>query len=494
MIELKRGQQLPYFKNKPLLRTKIAAFGQGAGKVADIFAQFKTDDGKAAYEVFAFNSNDADLASLQHIAPTNRVSLKLDGFGKNPASATRRFKREPELRKKVADFVSRLNYNEDGSVDDLHLYIAAMGGGTGTSTIYEAVTEHYNQIILPVAQELIEKKSALWNEDPEYYADQNELLLEVMEDLSDRVPKLGLILITPPHREGADTMAQSYNYSAKLWALATGSAISPIGFLNFPDNEYFFNEFMKLSTEEQNAYKSVHNWANEQIAYAFHGILTSCGLSTSSKLLDRQDMKRLLLEDTGTLTISHSRNRGLRPDSTVAEIVQQFENLVGTNILHQALPLVEEVETGTGEKEQRARQFTNLGVISVTDIAASRINGETASANVLNMLTDKLAVVGNVFDSFLSTANMNESSAYLISKVNTLPDHLDALRKEHEKVVEKAKSLESIQVDVKTIQKQVNFNLGADMFAKIPQIEKEPKPVVNKPDISALQGLLNLKK
>lgn len=499
MSELKRGKQPYYFKNKPLLRTKIVAFGQAAGKIADIFAQFETTEGKASYEVFALNSNDADLDSLKHISPANRYSLGVDGFGKDPKTATRTINRSPEMQAIIKDFVRKINTYPDNQVDDLHLYIAAMGGGTGTSTIHAALKEYIENYVDPIFKPLVAEKMEEWKADPTLFDGAEDLLSEVKQIVAEKLPRIGLVLITPPYNEGGEVLRQAYNYASKIYN-ETAKAESPVGFINFPDNHFFHEEFKKLSSDEHDAYKSVHNWANEQIAYAFHGILTACGLAESSKLLDRKDMKRLLLEDKGTLLISHSSKYGVGSSATINDVVSQFEKLVGTNILHDALPLVEVQENAeTGEKEEVVRRFTNLGVISVTDIAAGRIDGETASSNVLSMLSEKLKVAGTVFDSFLPTVNNNESTAYLISKINTPPDHLANLRSQYEDVKGAVEEQKSIVVQTGIINERLNLN-NEDALSQLeimlgktpvqPEVKKEEK-IISQAELDKLASLFD---
>ena len=95
--------------------------------------------GNGIYNCLALNSNDGDLKGLKYIPVDNRVSLNLGGLGKNPQKAMKILEENEEVSDKLKNFIQK----EVRVVDDLVLFCAGLGGGTGTSTIIKAIEEFY---------------------------------------------------------------------------------------------------------------------------------------------------------------------------------------------------------------------------------------------------------------------------------------------------------------------------------------------------------------
>lgn len=470
-----------YFKNTPLLNTKIGVFGQGGGRIGDVFASYTKDSKERSYKVLALNSNDADFSVLQHIDSENRVSLGLGGLGKNPERALRMFSRDPKLSNEIDNFVLRL-HESDGEKDDLILLIATLGGGTGTSTLLAAIDANKRLINDKLFNEEKEKMieevgMAEMTANPEYY------MQEILENTEMRMTKIGVIAVTPPGHEGADVLRQSYNFISKLWKASSNPRYG-IAFIHCPDNDYFFKKFNDLGTNIQKAYKSVHDWSNKQIADTLHGILTACGQEGSEVILDKADLKRLFTEGMGALTFSKSEME-VTPETTNADIVDQFKKLMGTNILQEDLPLKEEGANGV----EIGRKFSNLGVVSVVDNCAKNVIGDTVAANILNALTKDVNVVGAAINGFTKTPNQFKSTAYVVYKFTSLPPHIQRLIDKHNQVVDAESEVEGIKAQVGVVSKQIDYNqnvgfdfLGDDDGGLLDFGKRKPAPKATKPN------------
>lgn len=464
-----------YFKNTPLLNTKIAVFGQGGGRIGDSFAAFTKNDNSRAYEVLALNSNEADFSVLQNIPSDKRFSLDLGGLGKNPERALRMFSKDKVLSQKIDDFVLRLHKDDN---TDMYLYIATLGGGTGTSTILAAIEAHKRLINDKIFEEEKQKLIAevgmeAMASSPEYY------MQEIIDNADMRMTKIGVIVVAPPNHEGADVLRQSYNFVSKLWKAATNPRYG-IAFVDCPDNEYFFRKFNELGTEVQKTYKSVHEWANNQIADTYHSILTACGQDGSEVILDKADLKRLFTEGMGAIAFSKSEIE-IKAETTNADIVDQFKKLLGTNILQDNLPLKETHDDGT----EVGRKFSNLGVISVVDNCARNVVGDTVASNILSALTKEVNVVGATINGFTKTPNQFKSTAYVIYKFTSLPPHIQRLIEKHNQVVGDESEVTGIKAQVGLVSRQVDYNqnvsfdfLGDDDGSSLLDVSRpKPKPV-----------------
>ena len=137
--------------NPPSINMTIVGYGQAGSRIADKFAAYRTHDGKAVYNCLALNSNDGDLEELRYIPQDSRISLKLGGLGKNPEKAYHILEQNEQAKETLKEFITQKVRVQDSLV----LFIAGLGGGTGTATIVKAIEEFHEFYNLRLVKQVL---------------------------------------------------------------------------------------------------------------------------------------------------------------------------------------------------------------------------------------------------------------------------------------------------------------------------------------------------
>ncbi len=221
----------------------MVGFGQAGSRMADEFAAYQDTEGKSTYNCLALNSNDGDLEGLKNIPELNRVSLNLGGLGKNPEKAIEILQENEEVKEKLKSFIREKVRPED----QLVLFFAGLGGGTGTSTIVKSIEEFYDFQNKPlIIKEFAKMKATIPAE--ELRKNQQKYANLALEKASEKFVKIGVIVTLPLRTDGADVLRQVNDFAQRIWKLAQNPA-KGIAFVTFADNQHFYDQFKKTFTE-----------------------------------------------------------------------------------------------------------------------------------------------------------------------------------------------------------------------------------------------------
>lgn len=238
-----------FLKNEVAVKMTMVGFGQAGTRMVDKFAEYKHTDGTAVYNCLALNSNDGDLAELKNVPKSNQVSLKLGGLGKNPERAVKVLESNEEAKDKLKEFITE----RVRPTDELVLFFAGLGGGTGTSTIIQAIEEFsafHNKPV--IAEEL--KSMAMKIPREELIKNQQKYARIAFNNAIERKDfiKMGIVVTLPVRADGPDVLRQVNKFSQEIWKLANDPA-KGVAFVVFADNQHFYDEFKGLNENEKKA-------------------------------------------------------------------------------------------------------------------------------------------------------------------------------------------------------------------------------------------------
>lgn len=412
-------------ESNPALKIKVFSFGQAGNRIADRFASYKTEDGQQAYECFALNSNAGDLRELKHIPDTHQVDLALGGLGKNPEAAMRVLKGQ-DVQDKMHSFLA----NKVSTDDDLVLFTVGLGGGTGTSTVIQAI-EHFNTIynmpIIKKAINLVIKKVG-----QEVYEGDRAKYNKVAFDLAQKqFVKIGVVAVLPVRNDGPDVLRQVNKFALQLWDLAQNPK-NGIAFVTFADNQLFYDNYKKLSVEDKNIYGSYRDYANAEIADTIHEINALAAYGGASLVMDKSDLKRSLTEGLGCLSISrYSQHivRGVKQQ----ELKSLFKNVPGN--LHGQI--------ATKDKNGNNKEVHHVSLMASIDVKAKLEGNGGFMDEVADEFIAKTPIKGTVFKGYVETDNDRDATAYVLFKTNGLPPRLETgLVEEYEEHKEKMRQVQ----------------------------------------------------
>lgn len=430
-----------FTNNSPAISMTMVGFGQAGTRMADSFAAIKKTDGTPVYNCLALNSNDGDLEGLKYISKSNRVSLNLGGLGKNPEKALRVIEENEDAKEKLKQFITdRVRPN-----DELVLFFAGLGGGTGTSTIIKAIEEFNDFHNKPIIkQELIKLQQKTPPAD--FKANLKKYMAQAVKNAADKTVKIGIVVTLPVRDDGPDVLRQVNDFTQRIWKLAKDKS-KGIAFVVYADNQHFSDEFEKLPSNERQGLgvDNYRDYANLQIKDSIHELNTATTGGGTSVTFDKQDFKRLILEHTGCLVINKV-SRDIKAINNEFDMKDMFMESIKGSTLHQPVELLEKQEDGSFV----ASKVHHVGLLAVIapdkDIPSSFMDISKKS------VTEELPINGTVFNGYLVERNHRKGIVYTVFKTEALPTRLakglveeynDFLERQR-KFVYKSSAIESI--------------------------------------------------
>lgn len=477
-----------FITNNPAINMTIVGFGQAGSRIADEFASFKKSDGTPIYNCLALNSNDGDLEGLQYISASNRVSLKLGGLGKNPEKAIKVLEENKEANEILKDFIHKKVRSED----QLVLFFAGLGGGTGTATIVKAISEFYDYHNKPlIKEELIKIKNNV--SDEEFRANGKKYLAQAMKQATERFVKIGVIATLPLRSDGPEVLRQVSDFSKQIWNIANDPT-KGIAFVTFADNQHFYDKFKDIPEKQRNGVDNYRDYANKEISSIFHELNTATTSGGSTVILDSEDFKRAITEHTGSLVLSKVEV----PTNVVNDskaVAQLFERSLKTNSFHSPIKLTNEIDGKTVTKKVH-----HVGLLAVLDEKKNYGNGAFIE-DAKEIAHEMLPINGVVFNGYIQEKNDFSVTVYTFYKADALPERLETgLVKEYEEFQQRNKEFTYESSTINTIKQEDNVfdgldfdidDLGlGDLLGETPSPEKKQTNENDKASDKALEDLL----
>jgi hypothetical protein len=414
-----------FIKNKPAINITMVGFGNAGSRMADEFAAYKSTDGSMLYNCLALNSNDGDLQALKNIPETSRVSLNLGGLGKNPQKAMQILEDNQDAKEKLKSFI----HTKVRPSDDLVLFFAGLGGGTGTATIVKSISEFYEYNNKPlIKEELIKIQKSVSQDD--FLTNRKTYIKQAFKAAEARFIKIGVIVTLPLRTDGPDVLYQVNEFSQEIWKAAK-DASKGIAFVIFGDNQHFKDEFDKLPANERGTIDNYRDYGNKQIAEIFHELNTATTGGGTSVLLDSQDFRRAIMEQRGSLVLSKVE-APMDQSTNADDITNLFKKSFKQSNLHQPIALTEEEDGSIVSKKVH-----HVGLLAILDEKKDVGNGGFLE-DAQTYLHDVLPVNGTVFSGYLKEKNDYKASIYTFYKVDGLPARLEqGLVNEYNEYMEK---------------------------------------------------------
>lgn len=428
---------MSFTNNKPSINMTIVGFGQAGTRMADCFAAIKDGD-QYVYNTLALNSNDGDLKELKYIPRDNRVSLNLGGLGKNPTKAMAILENDETVREKLKAFITQRIRPQD----ELVLFKAGLGGGTGTSTLVRALEEFYDYNNKPkIIDEL--KKIQAQTSAADFKENLEKYKVQAFKKAQERFVKIGVVVTLPVRSDGPDVLRQVNEFADRIWKMAKNPA-KGIAFVIFADNQYFYDRWKALGENAKS--DNYRDFANREICDLIHELNTGTNGGGTSVTFDSQDFRRIVLEGTGCLVISkHSKKEEEINNSN--DLKELFTVALEQNSMHDPIQLREAQEDGS----ESFAKVHHVGLLAVLDNKVVQKGlGSAFLDEAKNGLIEKLPLSGTVFSGFLQEKHEYKATAYTFFKTEALPQRLaKGLVKEFEEYVQRQKQVtfksESIQ-------------------------------------------------
>lgn len=453
--------------NKPAMEITMVGFGQAGSRMVDALAKYQTN-GKQTYNCLALNSNNGDLKELNYVDPKNRVSLDLGGMGKNPEKALKILRDNDNAVKIMNDFISK----KIRTNDDMTIFFAGLGGGTGTATIVKAISDFHDYHNKPKVEQVLKAMVEKLGRDA-YDANKNDFHKRAFKIAEERFLKLGVVACLPLREDGPDVLRQVNKFAQDIWKLGNDVTKS-ISFVTFPDNQYFYDEFNKLPVEEKKRLDNYRDFANKQIAETIHEINVGANVGGTSIVLDSQDLKRAWTEHKGCLVLSKLEVSANSLNDS-ADITDLFNESLKKSNLHGKVNL----KTTTEEAVSKVHHVGLLGVIDKSDESVKFGKGSFID-NAVEAVHSNLPISGTVFSGYLQEENSGNVTIYSFYKANALPERLEqGLVKEYEEYIEKNKNMKFAEVEIKSIEADdttdtdAYADLGIDLFNEQPKKQEE---------------------
>ncbi|RED76101.1 cell division protein FtsZ [Cohnella phaseoli] len=413
----------------PSIATTVVGFGQAGSRIADKFAGFKTADGKTVYVTHALNSNDGDLAELKYIPLENRVSLKLGGMGKDPEKGLRVLEENENARAILRDFIR----NKVKPTDELTLFIAGLGGGSGTSTIIKAIEEfhdHHNNSLLKA--KLLEIKENVGHE--EFSRNVRKYQVEAFQQVRQKYKKVGVIVTIPTRSDGPDVLRQVSSFASKIWEI-TKNKTKGIAFTIFADNQMFYDRFQSISSDGR--YNNYRDFANAELSSIFHEINVGSNIGGTSVTIDSNDFRRVIMEHNGCLILNRVEQNA-KTVTNATELKQLFLSSLESNNFHDPIRLEEETENE--ETKSYAKVF-HVGLLAIIPPELNHI-GSSFIDDAKEEISSRLPLQGTIFSGFLNEHNQYNATIYTFYKAEALPTRLSiGLVEEYEEFMKKQQKI-----------------------------------------------------
>lgn len=435
-----------FITNSPAINMSIVGFGNAGSRVADVFATYKLKNGAPTYNCLALNSNTGDLDALRNIPKDNRVSLELGGLGKNPTRAAEILDENEEVKEKLHNFITK----KVRPKDDLVLFLAGLGGGTGTSTIVKAIDHFAKHHNTPVIKEEVNKLLVKVGKE-EFAKNQAKYMREGLKNAERRFKKIGIVVTLPLRNDGPDVLRQVNDFSQQLWKMAN-DPLKGIAFITFADNQHFNDKFKGLEESELNGIKNFRDYANIEIASIIHELNTAPTSGSAAVLLDREDFKRTLLEHRGSLVLSRV-DKANKDITNSDNIVEMFKQSLSQSNLHSPIKLV---------NENIAKKVHHIGVLAVLD-KEKKLSDGSFLEDTIEMLHEQLPINGTVFSGFIEEKNNFSTSSYLFYKVEGLPERLEkGLVEEFQEYQKRNKDFSYEKASIASIDQDDDYDVELD--------------------------------
>ena len=435
-----------FTKNEPAVNMTMVGFGQAGTRMADEFAKIKNANGQSVYNCLALNSNDGDLDGLEHIPSVNKVSLQLGGLGKNPEVAVSILEKNEDAKDKLKQFI----HDKIRPQDELVLFFAGLGGGTGTSTIVKAIEEFFDFNNKPIIQDEFKNIVKEVGVDT-VKQDQRKYQIQALQRAEKKFVKIGVIVTLPLRADGPDALRQVNAFAQKIWTLAKNPA-KGIAFVIFADNQKFYDDFKSLPENQREGIDNYRDYGNKMIAETLHELNTATTGGGTSVTFDSADFRRIILEHTGSLVINKvtKQSKNIRSGEDIKEMF--VEGMKGS-LLHQPIQLRND--------EGKMQKVHHLGLLAVLDQANKVGSAFIDDARV--EIANSLPLTGTVFTGYLEEKNDFSVSTYTFFKAEALPDRLAVgLEQEYKEFMEKQSAVDFVAADISSIETVDNDDFDID--------------------------------
>lgn len=440
---------MSFTNNKPSINMTITGFGQAGTRMADCFAAIK-DGQEYVYNTLALNSNDGDLQELKYIPRDNRVSLNLGGLGKNPMKAMAILENDEPVREKLKTFITQSIRPKD----ELVLFSAGLGGGTGTATLVRALEEFYDFNNKPKIIEELKKIQAA-TDATDFKTNLEKYKVQAFKRAQERFVKIGVVVTLPVRSDGPDVLRQVNEFADRIWRAAKNPA-KGIAFVIFADNQYFYDRWKELGPNAKA--DNYRDYANREICNLIHELNTGTNGGGTSVTFDSQDFRRIILEGTGSLVIGKDSKK-VEEINNVNDLKGLFTSALEANSLHDPIALQETDESGV----TKFAKVHHVGLLGVLDKKLENM-GSSFLDEAKNEIIEKLPLSGTVFSGYLQDKHDFRVSAYTFYKVEALPQRLaKGLVKEHEEFVQKQKAVSFREDSIAKIAVADDENLDLDL-------------------------------
>lgn len=457
-----------FTNNPPAINMTMVGFGQAGTRMADSFAALKKSDGTPVYNCLALNSNDGDLEGLRYISKSNRVSLNLGGLGKNPEKALRVIEENEDAKEKLKQFITE----RVRPSDDLVLFFAGLGGGTGTSTIIKAIEEFNDFHNKPIIkQELIKIQQT--TPPAEFKANIKKYMAQAVKNAGEKTVKIGIVVTLPVRDDGPDVLRQVNEFTQRIWK-ASKDKSKGIAFVIFADNQQFADDFEKLPTNEREGLRvdNYRDYANRQIRDVIHEMNTATNGGGTSVIFDSQDFKRLILEHTGCL-VMNKVTKDIKEINNEYDMQEMFKEAIKGSILHQPVELMEKQDDGS----YVASKVHHVGLLAV--VAPDKKISSSFMDISKKSITEELPINGTVFNGYLVENNNRKGIVYTVFKTEALPNRLaKGLVEEYNEFLERQRKFiykNSAIASIAATSEDDEFDMDLDLSDLGIDLGEEPK-------------------
>ncbi|MBP1931807.1 hypothetical protein J2Z37_001808 [Ammoniphilus resinae] len=440
-----------FTNNPPSINMTLVGFGQAGTRMVDRFAAITNKEGKAVYNTLALNSNDGDLRELKYVPIENQVSLKLGGLGKNPEKAISVLEENEGAKETLKEFITQRIRPED----ELVLFFAGLGGGTGTSTLVKSIEEFYDHYNKPkIAKELKKIQSNTTPED--FKSNLQKYKVAAFKKAQESFVKIGVVVTLPVRSDGPDVLRQVNDFASRIWETAKNPA-KGIAFVIFADNQYFYDQWKKLGSNSGS--ENYRDFANAEICSILHEINTGTNGGGTSVTFDPRDFRRIIMEGTGSLVIGKVE-RDVNQITNNRDLVSMFKQSIATSRVHDPIA-IEEKDNETGEVTYS--RVHHVGLLSVIDPKLSSL-GSAFLDQAKDEIIENLPLEGTVFSGYLEEKNKFNCTVYTFFKTQALPTRLSkGLVEEYEEFKAKQRSISYKSETIQQIAATSNDDLDIDI-------------------------------
>jgi hypothetical protein len=419
-----------FTKNTPAINMTLVGFGQAGTRMVDTFAAIKDENGKSVYNCLALNSNDGDLKGLKYVPQSNQVSLNLGGLGKNPQKAIKILEENQEVSDKLKSFIQQ----RVRPTDDLVIFFAGLGGGTGTSTIVKAIEEFYDFNNKPkIKEELLKLQRDV--EPREFKENIKRYMKLAVQRAEDKFIKVGVVVTLPLRADGPDALRQVNDFAQRIWTIASDKT-KGIAFVQFADNQFFYDAFKTLP-ENEKMVENYRDYANQMICDMFHELNTATTGGGTSVTFDSEDFRRVILEGNGCLVVN-KLSKPMKEINNGHDVKEMFIKAMDGSSLHEPIELTKKLEDGSIVLSK----VHHIGLLAVLDEKKSLGSSFIDDARIEIAENDSFSISGTVFTGYLEEKNDHSASVYTFYKTNGLPTRLSkGLVKEFEEFQQRQRTI-----------------------------------------------------